>query len=64
MASTEPKADDAAEPRSRPGVAALWVAVLLGGLAALLLVMLAFSADNTGHSINGRSATTAQDIDR
>ncbi|MDQ3145932.1 MAG: hypothetical protein M3R01_03180 [Actinomycetota bacterium] len=47
---------------TRPGVAAMGIVLLLAGLAALLLVTLSFSADNTGDSIDGRTATTSQDI--
>jgi hypothetical protein len=65
-ASDEPIDDGAAPGRpapTRPGAGALGVVLLLTGLAALLLVTLSFSADNTGHSIDGRTATTSQHID-
>ena len=57
------KDDEAAEasdagPVRNPATAA-WITVLvLGGLGLALLLTMAFSATNTGQSINGRTATS------
>jgi hypothetical protein len=57
------KDDDATpEAEAAPGVnsaAAAWIVVLvIGGLAAALLLTMAFSATNTGQSVDGRTATS------
>jgi hypothetical protein len=66
VAATDAPVDDAGEhaARARPGVAAFAVVLVLGALAALLLVVLAFSADNTRQSVDGRTATTSGQLDR
>ena len=66
MAATDAPVDDAGEhaARPRPGFAAFAVVLVLGALAALLLVVLAFSADNTRQSVDGRTATTSGQLDR
>ena len=52
----EAAADD--RPTKNPATAA-WITVLvIGGLAVALLVTMAFSATNTGQSIDGRTATS------
>ncbi|HZB71211.1 MAG TPA: hypothetical protein VE395_03695 [Acidimicrobiales bacterium] len=54
------KDDTAADerPATNPAMAA-WITVLvIGGLAAALLLTMAFSAGNTGQSVNGRTATS------
>jgi hypothetical protein len=49
---------DEAEPARNPATAA-WITVLvIGGLAVALLLTMAFSATNTGQSIDGRTATS------
>jgi hypothetical protein len=54
--------DDEAAPEAAPAAnpaAAAWIVVLvIGGLAAALLLTMAFSATNTGQSIDGRTATS------
>jgi hypothetical protein len=52
-------ADDRPTPPTRNTAAAAWMTVLiLGGLAVALLVTMAFSATNTGQSVDGRTATS------
>ncbi len=52
-------ADDPPTPPTRNTAAAAWMTVLiLGGLAVALLVTMAFSATNTGQSVDGRTATS------
>ena len=47
-----------AGPTKNPATAA-WITVLvLGGLALALILTMAFSATNTGQSIDGRTATS------
>jgi hypothetical protein len=47
-----------AAPAKNPATAA-WITVLvLSGLAVALLVTMAFSATNTGQSVDGRTATS------
>ena len=49
-------ADDRAKKSS---AMAAWITVLvIGGLAAALLLTMAFSASNTGPSVDGRTATS------
>ena len=51
-----PGADDG--PTRNPATAA-WITVLvIGGLALALLLTMAFSATNTGQSVDGRTATS------
>jgi hypothetical protein len=60
-AKDDEAADEAtaeAAPARNPATAA-WITVLvLGGLALALLLTMAFSATNTGQSIDGRTATS------
>ena len=59
-AATDDTAGEAADdrPTHNPATAA-WITVLvLGGLAVALLVTMAFSATNTGQSVDGRTATS------
>ena len=59
-AKDDAAADEATDdrPTTNPAMAA-WITVLvLGGLAAALLLTMAFSASNTGQSIDGRTATS------
>ena len=59
-AAKDDEADESAEaaPTTNPATAA-WITVLvLGGLAVALLLTMAFSATNTGQSVDGRTATS------
>ena len=60
-AATDDTADGEAaddRPTRNPATAAWIVVLLLGGLAVALLVAMAFSATNTGQSVDGRTATS------
>lgn len=49
---------------ARPATAAAWLVVLVvGGIAAVVVLTAAFSAHNTDASIDGRTATTSQFVD-
>jgi hypothetical protein len=55
------KDDEATAEAAPPGnpAAAAWITVLvIGGLAVALILTMAFSATNTGQSVNGRTATS------
>ena len=57
-AKDDEAAAEEAAPARNPATAA-WITVLvLGGLALALLLTMAFSATNTGQSIDGRTATS------
>jgi hypothetical protein len=45
-------------PGSNPATAAWIVVLVLAGLAVALIVTMAFSATNTGQSVDGRTATS------
>jgi CHASE3 domain sensor protein len=56
----EARTDEGAanRPAKNPAAAA-WITVLvIGGLAVALIVTMAFSATNTGQSVDGRTATS------
>ena len=42
---------------------ALLVALVIGGIGAVVIIVAAFSADNTDASIDGVTATTSQLVD-
>lgn len=48
---------------ARSGTQAFLVVLLLGGLAALLLLTLAFSSSNTRPSVGGTEATYSELVD-
>ena len=54
------RSDESSRVTRRQG---LTVVLAIAVIAALILVDLAFSTDNTNFSINGRSATSSQFID-
>ena len=57
-AAKDDEATAEAAPAKNPAAAA-WITVLvIGGLAVALIVTMAFSATNTGQSVNGRTATS------
>jgi CHASE3 domain sensor protein len=57
-AAKDDEASTGAAPATNPAAAA-WITVLvIGGLAVALIVTMAFSATNTGQSVNGRTATS------
>jgi hypothetical protein len=59
-AKDDTAADEATDagPTKNPAMAA-WITVLvIGGLGVALILTMAFSAANTGQSINGRTATS------
>ncbi len=59
-AKDDTAADEAtdARPTKNPAMAA-WITVLvIGGLAVALILTMAFSASNTGQSVDGRTATS------
>ena len=57
-AAKDDEAASEAAPTRNPATAA-WITVrVIGGLGLALLLTMAFSATNTGQSINGRTATS------
>ena len=57
-AAKDDEATAQAAPARNPATAA-WVTVLvIGGLAMALILAMAFSATNTGQSVDGRTATS------
>ena len=57
-AAKDDEATADAAPARNPAAAA-WITVLvIGGLAMALILTMAFSATNTGQSIDGRTATS------
>jgi len=57
-AAKDDEAASEAAPARNPAAAA-WITVLvIGGLAVALIVTMAFSATNTGQSVDGRTATS------
>ena len=55
-AADEATTDD--RPVRNPAAAAWMTVLVLGGLAVALLLTMAFSATNTGQSVDGRTATS------
>lgn len=48
----------------RPATASAWLVVLvIGGIAAVIIISAAFSGNNTDASIDGTSATTSHLVD-
>jgi hypothetical protein len=57
-AAKDDEAGAEAGPVKNPAPAAWIVVLVLGGLALALILTMAFSATNTGQSVDGRTATS------
>jgi hypothetical protein len=57
-AAKDDEARAEAGPVKNPATAAWIVVLVLGGLALALILTMAFSATNTGQSVDGRTATS------
>jgi hypothetical protein len=59
--TTPTRSDDTAGPGTT--ASAILVVLVIGLIAALSIIIFAFSTERTPHSVDGRSATTSQFID-